>query len=152
MNLDSDTSIRLDSKTYKIIQQARFVTTPPTWRDYLYMDFSPPNVPSKSLLPESQDEAKVWNAYLKKGWIQGTDQANDIFRSNLDRMKRDFLGMVLYRKLLEQHMVSSPFVAQTSLGVTGDANEIHINDQVLRITAPSALQTDASKWQPVFTH
>tara|TARA_B100001093_G_scaffold513368_1_gene585156 strand:- start:18997 stop:19755 length:759 start_codon:yes stop_codon:yes gene_type:complete len=152
LTLDGDSAIRLNSKTYKIIEQARFVTAPPTWRDYLWMNYSPPSVPNKSLLPETQDEAKVWNACLKKGWLQGVDQANDIFRTNLDRMKRDFLGMVLYRKLLSQHMVSSPFVAQTNLGVTGDANEIHINDQVLRITAKSELQTNASKWQPVFTH
>ncbi|HAG62360.1 MAG TPA: type IV secretion system protein DotC [Coxiellaceae bacterium] len=152
LSLDGDSAIRLNSKTYKIIQPARFVTTSPTWREYLWMNYNPPSVPSKSLLPETQDEAKVWNACLKKGWLQGVDQANDIFRTNLDRMKRDFLGMVLYRKLLSQHMVSSPFVAQTNLGVTGDANEIHINDQVLRITANSKLQTDASKWQPVFTH
>ncbi len=149
---DSDNSIRLSGKTYKKIQPAKFVTTPPTWREYLWMNYSPPEVPNKTLLPQTQDEAQVWNASLKKGWLEGIDQANDIFRTNLNRMKRDFLGMVLYRKLLDQGIASSPFVAETNLGVTGDSKEIHIDDKVLRITGNSDLQTDSSKWQPVFTH
>lgn len=152
MNVNDDTSIRLDSKTYRIIEQARFVTTPPTWRNYLLMNFSAPDIPDKSLLPKTQEEAEAWDDFLKQGWEQGISQANDIFRSNLDRLKRDFLGMVLYKKLLAQHMVSAPYVAQSNLGVTGDKDEIHINDQVLRITSESELQTDSSDWNPVFTH
>ena len=152
MNVSDNTSIRLDSKTYRIIEQARFVTTPPTWRNYLLMNFTPPDVPDKSLLPKTQEEAQAWDDFLKNGWEQGITQANDIFRSNLDRLKRDFLGMVLYKKLLSQHMVSAPYVAQSNLGVTGNKDEIHINDQVLRITSESELQTNSSDWNPVFTH
>ena len=48
LSLDGDSAIRLNSKTYKIIQPARFVTTPPTWREYLWMNYNPPSVPSKS--------------------------------------------------------------------------------------------------------
>jgi len=35
---DADT-LRLSDKTYKILAPARFVTTPPTWRDYLWLNF-----------------------------------------------------------------------------------------------------------------
>ena len=54
--------------------------------------------------------------------------------------------MILYRKLLAMNMVSPPYVSQSDLGVTGDADEIHIDDRVLRITALPALNTNAGEW------
>ena len=145
---DADT-LRLADKTYKILSPARFTTTPPTWRTYLWLSFKQPDIPDKSLLPKTQAEAKIWNNYLKVGWEKGLAQANQIFSANMNRLKRDYLGMVLYRKLYAQHMVSAPFIAKAELGVTGNKNEVRINDQVLKITSHSALQTDSAKWKPV---
>lgn len=152
LTLDNSNTIRLASKMYKIVSPARFVTTAPTWRTYLWMDYPKPNLPSKTLFPTTKAEANVWNYYLKQGWVQGLLQANEIFRENLDRLERDYNGMVLYNKLLAQHMVSSPFVAKANLGITGNGNQIRINDQVLRITAPSQLQLNSGKWTPVITN
>lgn len=142
-------TLRLADKTYKILSPARFTTTPPTWRTYLWLSFKQPDIPDKTLLPKTQSEAKIWNDYLKVGWKKGLTQANQIFSANMSRLKRDYLGMVLYRKLYAQHMVSAPFVARAELGVTGDKNEVRINDQVLKITSHSALQMDSAKWKPV---
>ena len=152
LNLSGDDAIRLASKTYKIEQQAKFVTAPPNWRSYLYMHYNKPKMPDHTLLPQTQAEANVWNAFLKKGWKEGLQQGNEIFAINLNRLKRDYAGMLLYRNLLAQHMVSAPYVSHADLGVTGNANEIHINDQVLRITAVSKLQTDISKWTPILAN
>lgn len=151
MSLNSDDSIRLADKTYNIILPARFVTVPPTWRDYLWLNYQKPSVPNHSLLPRSQKEVLYWNTFLKKGWTRGLLQANQIFNANLSRLKRDMSGMILYKKLLSEHMVSAPFVAKSDLGITGNSQSLRINDQVLRITAQSQLQTDSSQWQPVLT-
>src|SRR3989339_370514 len=145
---DADT-LRLSDKTYKILAPARFVTTPPTWRDYLWLNFQKPAIPDQTLLPQNQQEAVIWNQFLKQGWQQGLDQANQIFSANLNRLKRDYTGMILYRQLYAQHMVSAPFVAQADLGITGNSKELRINDQILRITAHSQLQTNANEWTPV---
>ena len=72
-----------------------------------------------------------------------------IFTDNLARLKRDYAGMVLYKKLLAQHMVSAPFVARTELGVTGGGSDMRINDQVLRITALPSLQSNSRKWKAI---
>lgn len=149
LNLADNNSIRLASKTYKIQSPAQFVTAPPTWQQYLWMDYPQPSTPDHTLLPTTQAEANVWNSALKKGWEQGINQANQIFSVNLNRLKRDYTGIILYRKLLAQHMVSAPYVAKSDLGVTGDSNQIRINDQVLRITSSSKLQVNSSKWSPV---
>jgi len=152
LTLDNNKTIRLASKTYEIVSPARFVTTAPTWRTYLWMNYKKPNLPSKTLFPTTKAEAKVWNYYLQKGWENGVQQATEIFRQNLDRLKRDYSGMVLYNQLLAQHMVSKPYVAKADMGITGNGHEIRINDQVLRITAEPQLQPDSAKWTPVITN
>ena len=55
--------------------------------------------------------------------------------------------MILYRKLLAMNMVSPPYVSHLDLGVTGDGNELHIDDQVLRITALPALNIRSDEWR-----
>ena len=49
------------------------------------------------------------------------------------------------------NMVSPPFVSHTDLGVTGDENEIHIDDRVLRITALPGLNTNSKEWRAPVT-
>lgn len=151
LNLADAESIRLADVTYEIASQARFVTTPPTWRSYLIMSFKKPPVPNVSLLPQNQEERIVWRKYVDKGWKQGSKQAEAIFKENLARLKRDYKGMVLYRKLLAQNIVSAPYVAKTHLGVTGNSSNIRVNDQVLRITALPTLQPDSKRWKPAFS-
>jgi defect-in-organelle-trafficking protein DotC len=151
LTLDNSDTIRSSDRAYKIVLPARFATTAPSWRDYLWMLYKKPVMPDKTLLPTSKAEAEVWNAYLKKGWEEGLTQANDIFAVNLSRLKRDYLGMLLYRKLLRQNIISSPTVSKADLGVTGDKNELHINDQITRITVHSALNPSSNEWKPVIT-
>lgn len=149
LNLAGDNAIRLANKTYELVAPARFVTTPPTWRTYLWLNFKKPSLPDHSLLPRNRPESIIWNQYLQEGWQRGMQQADAIFAANLAKLKRDYVGMVLYRKLLEQHMVSAPFIAKANLGVTGDSHQIRIDDQIVRITSNSELQPDANKWKPV---
>lgn len=152
INIANSDAIRLADKTYQIISPAHFASAAPTWRTYLWLSYKKPDAPNATLLPRNQHEVAYWNSYIQVGWKQGLTQANQIFSANLARLKRDYAGMILYHQLLDKHMVSAPFVAHSDLGVTGDSNHIRINDQVLRITANSALQTNSKDWQPVLTH
>ncbi len=42
-----------------------------------------------------------------RGWKNGVDQANTILEENIARIKEDFVGMILYRKLLAMNMIIS---------------------------------------------
>jgi defect in organelle trafficking protein DotC len=150
LNLSDPNTIRLSDRSYVIISQAHFVTQPPNWRDYLWQTFTKPEAPSYTLLPQNKKEKAVWIEYVSRGWKQGIEQSDAIYTLNLARVTRDINGMILYRKLLAQGMVSPPFVAATKLGVTGtsDGTGMRINDEILRITALPNLQTDTSGWQP----
>lgn len=148
-NLANSSTIRTSDRSFRILQNARFITVPPTWRDYLLMSFNKPNLPDKTLLPRNEQEQKAWRASLHKGWKSGVAQANQIFSQNLSRLKQNYSGMILYRKLLAEHMVTPPYVAQTDLGVTGDKSHLNIGDHVLRISALPGLQTNIHKWTPI---
>jgi defect-in-organelle-trafficking protein DotC len=149
LNLADSATIRIADKTYQIVQQARFATTPPNWREYIWLPYNKPELPNKVLLPRTSEERALWSKIVKIGWEKGIEQAYSIFQQNLARLKRDYNGMVLYRKLLQQNMVSAPYVSKTELGVTGDGSDMRINDQVLRITEMPKLQTDSSGWKAI---
>lgn len=149
LNLADNLTIRIADRTYEIVSQARFVTTPPSWRDYLWLAYAQPDCPFGSLLPQNAEEQCIWDTFTAQGWQQGINQGNQIYAANLARLKRDFIGMVRYRTLLAQHMVSPPFVARTDLGITGSCSDMRINDQVLRITALPCLQTDSRGWRAI---
>ncbi len=149
LNLADSNTIRVADRRYKILHQARFVTTAPDWHQYLWMDYMKPDRPMRTLLPQDAYEQQIWDYYILIGWYEGIKQANNIFATNVAQLKEDFNGMILYRKLLAQNMVSPPYVAQTDLGVTGDQSEINIDDQVLRIAALPQLNPDSSAWRAI---
>ena len=85
---------------------------------------------------------------MKKGWQEGYQQAEEIFQTDLDRLNTDFIGMVRYRMLLAQDMVSAPYALAEDRGITGGGNELRIGDRAVTITGPSQLKAGAGSWQP----
>ncbi|HKY69682.1 MAG TPA: type IV secretory system conjugative DNA transfer family protein, partial [Gammaproteobacteria bacterium] len=60
-------TLRIAERAYVINTQAQFVTTTPTWRDYILLKFMPPEKPDQSLLPRSDMEQQVWDRYIREG-------------------------------------------------------------------------------------
>jgi defect-in-organelle-trafficking protein DotC len=146
-SFSSNDSIRIAEMNYKILHQAKFVSTAPHWRDYLWMSYRNPDTPDKTLLPNNREEKVVWQKYVEEGWLAGILQAESIFRENIHRLERDYNGMIRYRKLLASNMVSPPYVTSVDMGITGDKDNITVHDRVLKITAFPGLEVDSSKWK-----
>lgn len=146
-----DESLRIADRAYILYSQAYFITAPPTWQDYLLFHCAPPEIPDRSLLPKNDAEKRVWDRYIEEGWMAGRIQANSIFLENLGRLKRDYEGMILYRTLLAQNMVSPPFIAKQNLGITGNGHEMAINDRILRITVQPTFQLNSENWEAEIT-
>lgn len=149
LNLADPDTIRVADRTYRIIKQARFATTPPNWREYLWLNYMKPSPPHRTLLPKNYEEQKIWSRAVRIGWQKGIEQGYNIFQQNLARLKRDYRGMIIYRKLLQEKMISQPFVARTELGVTGNGTDMRINDQVLRIVEHPQLRTNSKDWHAI---
>ena len=141
--------IRAGGHSYKIIKQVQFVTTPPTWQDYLLMSYQPPPLPPHSVLPKNRVEQKVWANAIVSGWAKGRDQALNIFKINIHKLSRDFNGMVLYKRLLAKNMVSPFYVKKKSLGVTGDSQNITVDDSTMKITVKPQLQKTGKLWESI---
>src|SRR3546814_13720751 len=76
----------------------------------------------------------------------GVKQARDIFQSDLNRLERDYTGMIRYKVLLEQGKVSAPVIAEGAMGVTGSGLDMRVNDRTIRITRDPNRETDACRW------
>ncbi|VFR81036.1 DotC protein [plant metagenome] len=146
---------RTASKVYRIERAERFVSVPPTWRDYLYTGLpTNPNVslPITEAQPKTSDETDAWQRAVRAGWQDGLAHASAILRANFSRMTRDYNGMIAYSTLLQKGMISQTRVAETQRVVTGNANELMIGDTTRRLTAPAQLQPDANRWTPTVSY
>ncbi len=144
-------TIRAADRNFTIYRQAHFVSAAPTWRDYLLLQYKTPETPDRSLLPRNKAEKLIWEHYVDDGWKAGNEQADNIFTESLGRLKRDFVGMLRYRNLLAQNMVSAPFVATLDLGVTGSNDELVVNDRILRITEMPTFTRNPGAWSSEVT-
>lgn len=134
-------------RVYRINRSARIVTAPRDWRLYLERDWGKVLPPPALLLPKDLDERARWRKSVREGWHAGVQQAEDIFEADLDRMTSDFVGMVRYRELLAQGMISPPYALNEDRGVTGGGSEMRIGDRGVTITGPSALNPRSSTWK-----
>ncbi len=146
---DSQQKIRFVGQQYTIIQRARFASTAPNWRDYLWMSYQMPELPDASLLPKNDDEKTLWEKQLVKAWYLGVNQGKAIFNIQANKLVRDFNGMLLYRRLLLSNMVSLPYVKHVDSGITGGPNQMNIDDLTWQITKQPQLLDNAKLWQPV---
>jgi defect-in-organelle-trafficking protein DotC len=135
-------------RIYRINRVARIVTASRDWRLYLERDWGKVDPPPAILLPKDDSEREAWRAYIKQGWDAGVTQAEETFEADLDRLTEDFVGMVRYRELLAQNMISPPYALADDRGVTGGGSMMRVGDRGLTITGPSALNPRSDIWTP----
>lgn len=138
----------VSDRIYNIINNAKIVTTPRTWRTYLDRSWGEVVAPPDILRPQDDEERRIWKDLVERGWEMGIQQANDTFEADLNRLTADFMGMVRYRKLLAQGMVTPPLALQVDMGVTGNGDEMRIGDRSVHITGKPQLMTGSSAWKP----
>lgn len=135
-------------RIYNIGRNARIVSAPRTWRAYLERQWGDVAPPPDILLPDNHEDRKNWDIWFDRGWNAGIEQADEIFQADLNKLVADYSGMVRYRTLLSQGMVSKPYALQVDRGVTGGGNEMRVGDRAVSITGLPQLQTGAKEWSP----
>lgn len=149
LNIESSgLSAAVSDSVYNIGRNARIVSAPRTWRQYLERQWDPVDPPPDVLRPANKEERLSWGKWTSQGWAEGIKQADEIFQEDINRLTADYRGMVRYRMLLAQGMVSPPYALQIDRGVTGGGNEMRVGDRALSITGLPSLKTDTSEWQP----
>jgi len=138
----------VSDKIYNIIRNARIVSAPRTWRQYLEREWGEVMPPPDILTPRDDEERRIWAIHVRKGWEYGYQQADDIFKDDLARLESDYRGMIRYKMLLAQGMVSPPYALQVDRGITGGGDEMHIGNRAVQITGVPELITGADTWKP----
>lgn len=133
---------------YKINENVKIVSAPRNWRQYLERTWGPVEDPPDILRPKDEKERAEWRINVKKGWLEGIEQADEVFAQDLNRLHYEFSGMVRYRQLLAQGMVSAPFAQQIDRGVTGEDATMRVGDRAVVITGVPELITESQRWQP----
>lgn len=136
--LEGPDTLHVSKSFYRISQQAQFSTVVPNWREYLIQGWAKPDLNSvpRVLLPDNDAERKLWIANVQRGFALGKEQAIMQFHTSLARLQRDFLGMVLYRKLEMQGKIGAPILAHANEGnvVSANGRDLRIHSENLRIT------------------
>ena len=140
-------SAAVADRIIRINRIARIVTAPRDWHLYLERDWGRVDPPPAVLLPKDKEARAVWRKAVTEGWEAGIVQADDTFQADLDRMTNDFTGMVRYRELLAQGMVSAPYAVHEDRGITGGGGEMRIGDRGVTITGQSTLIPRSPRWQ-----
>lgn len=135
-------------KILRINQNAQIVSAPRTWRSYLERQWGDVEPPPDVLRPSNAEERRLWEENVRKGWENGIEQADEIFQADLNKLTADYQGMVRYKSLLVQGMITPPYAQQTDRGITGGGNVMRIGDRALEITEMPQLQSGSDTWQP----
>ncbi len=138
----------VSDRIFHIVNNASIVSTPRTWRNYLEREWGTVEEPPDILRPEDEEERKLWIELVNRGWEEGVRQANEIFEEDLSVLVADYEGMIRYRTLLAQGMVSQPYALQVDRGITGGGEEMRIGDRAVQITGVPELITGSEQWKP----
>lgn len=135
---------------YRMVSEARLVTVAPTWRDYLFAGLAggtQVEMPDKVFLPVSGDEKAIWKRAVSECWQAGVAQADGIFTENLARFERDYYGMIRYKMLASRGMVEGLKVGTDFRAVSGNSQEMVVDDHRIRIFGAGGLVPDERKWK-----
>lgn len=143
--------IRTASHVYEIIQPERFVSNPPSWRTWLFAGLSTaaPDGPDGSLIPENSNQRDIWQIALTKGWAEGRQSADETLEANVNRLTRDYNGMLQYVLLRRQNLITAPVVSDRQQTVTGDSQKLTQGDRERRLESRAGFVTDRQKWKPI---
>lgn len=142
------TEAAVSDRIYDISVDARIVSAPRHWRNYLERDWGEVKTPPDILRPHDEAERDKWIDWVREGWDRGVEQADEIFEDDLNQLTADYQGMIRYRALLAQGMVTPPYALQVDRGVTGGGKSMRIGDRAVQITGLPELVPGAESWQP----
>ncbi len=149
MIIESDgQTAAVSDRIYNIIRNARIVSAPRTWRQYMEREWGKVMPPPDILTPSDSEERGFWEKHAREGWNLGYEQADDVFHEDLARLESDYQGMIRYRMLLAQGMVSPPYALQVDRGITGGGDEMRVGDRAVQITGVPELINGADAWKP----
>lgn len=134
---------------YRLEIPGRIVTIIPTWRDYLIIPLEEASEPDDDFLPQNKEEKQVFNRFAAEGWQAGVEQADEALSLNFARLRRDYLGMVEYRRMVQAGLVNELVLRSSERRSAGEGDELFIGERRVRIVNAATFVRDPSQWKPL---
>jgi len=141
-------TLRETGRVLRVVEPARIVTMPPTWRDWLLLPTPEVVPPDDVLLPTNGEERAVWRAAITEAWRIGRLQADAVVTTQIELLQAAYLDRLRYKELLAQKMIQPPRLGQTDLGIVRADDVLRIRDTLYQVSA-SARFEEPSQWRPV---
>ncbi|MCY4542875.1 MAG: type IV secretory system conjugative DNA transfer family protein [Rhodobacteraceae bacterium] len=125
----------------------RLTPVVPTWRDHLLMVAPVPNRLPPSLLPHAAEERLLFARWFREGWRAGRNQANREFKLRMQRLKREYLGMLKYRELVSQGVINQIVLARSEYGTTVEGAVLRIDDRAVEIVSAASFEVRRNRWR-----
>lgn len=143
---DGDT-LRVIRQTYRIDEPERLVSNAPTWQSFLLSaDFPPPEKPPAMLLPQSTGEQAAWRLDTAEGWAEGLQQADRALKLRIARLRKAFVGRVLYLTLKLRGLVTDTEVKRTHQAIHSSGQELRIGEETITLARKAYLTRNARQW------
>lgn len=119
---------RMTKVVWRISEPARIIGGRPDWRQWLVAEprVSIKDIP-ETMMPFDENEEKAWRESICEGFMMGSAQARIEFMDRLNDLTHDIRGMLRFRYLVDQGVVSEPVVVKGDLGVTYEEGKRKVN-------------------------
>jgi len=134
---------------YRLEIPGRITTVVPTWRDYLVIPLEEPAQQNDDFLPQDQDEKRVFARFAAEGWQAGVEQADEALNLNFARLRRDYLGMVEYRRMVEAGLVTELVIRDSEARSAGEGDELFIGERRVQIVNAATFVRNPENWRPL---
>ena len=141
------TTVSVADAYLRILQPERIAPVAPNWRDWLLFEPPPVTPLPLALAPATDGERKQVRAWIEQGWSAGRKQAEHEFAERLRRLRRDYEGMLEFRRLAALEMIDGTDLADADFGVTGKPGEMRIGNRVVRIVGTADFVRDPARWR-----
>ncbi len=134
---------------YRLEIPGRITTVVPTWRDYLVIPLEEPARQNDDFLPQDQEEKRVFARFAAEGWQAGVEQADEALDLNFARLRRDYLGMVEYRRMVEAGLVTELVIRDSEARSAGEGDELFIGERRVQIVNAATFVRNPANWRPL---
>ena len=142
-----DSVVSVADEYLEIRAPGKLAPVAPNWRGYLQLKSRAPDDLPKGLLPSNDAERARFRDAFGEGWVAGRLQADEEFSRRVRRLRRDFEGMLEYRRLVALGMMNKMVLADADFGVTSSEATMRIGERTVQIVRHSDFQPESGKWR-----
>jgi defect-in-organelle-trafficking protein DotC len=132
MRLNNPSQGSAQEKSYRFVRPAMLVSIKPNWRHYLMNLPSGPSSIHPTLRPQTGEVAK-WKIYVDDGWEMGVKQADRLFEANANLLARDFAGMMMFKRLVEENLALAPLTEEKLIELEVHEQEMVFNKSIFQL-------------------